>query len=90
MADWQEELGYDVNDLRTLGSTHFNALMVRSDTPDDVYAKLVEAFKQTVEDPEWREQVKDYRFPIYIGPEEAQATYDNMREGIERMTTKTN
>jgi len=88
MANWQEELDFDVKDLRTLGSTHFNAMMVRSDVPDEVFAKLAEALRLTVEDPEWRKLVKDYRFPVYRSPEEAQATYDNMREGIERMTTK--
>ena len=88
MADWQEELNYNVDDLRTLGSTHFNSMMVRSDVPPEVFDKLAEVFKQVVTDPEWQKKVADYRYPVYYPPEEAQTIYDNMREGIEKMVNK--
>lgn len=89
MADWQEELGYDVADLRTLGSTHFNSMMVRSDVSDEVFDRLALAFKNVVTNPEWQERVKEYRYPVYYTPEKAQAIYDEMREGITNMIALT-
>jgi len=85
IADWQDELKFNVNDLKTLVSTHYNGLMVKAGLPDDVYQRLVVAFKNVVTNPEWKERVKDYRFPVYYTPEEAKAIYDNVNEGIADM-----
>jgi len=89
LADYQQELGYDVADLRTLGTTHFNGMMVKAGLPDDVYAKLVEAFKNVVTNPEWQEQVKSYRFPVYYPPEEAKEIYDGLNAAIQEMIAQT-
>ncbi len=82
LADYQEELGYDVKDLKTLGTNQFNTFFVRAGLPDETYAKLVEAMKQIVADPEWREKVKGYRFPAYYPPEEARVIFDRINEGV--------
>jgi tripartite-type tricarboxylate transporter receptor subunit TctC len=85
LADYQEELGYNVNDLRTLGTTHFNGMMVKAGLPDETYQKLTEVFRKVVTNPEWQEQVKDYRFPVYYPPEEAQAIYDGLNAAVGEM-----
>jgi tripartite-type tricarboxylate transporter receptor subunit TctC len=85
MSDWQDDLGYDVADLKTLVSTQFNGIMVKAGLPDDVYQRLVEGFKNVVTDPAWQEKVKDYRYPVYYTPEEATKIYDQVNQGIRDM-----
>ncbi len=85
MADWQKELNYDVNDLKTLGATQFNGLVVRRGLPDNARIKLITALKNTVENPEWRKRVAAYRFPVYYSPEKSQAIYDGLNKGIAEM-----
>lgn len=89
LADYQDELGYKVDDLKTLGTTHFNGMMVKAGLPDDVYQKLVVAFKNVVTNPEWQERVKDYRFPVYYPPEKAKEIYDNLNRAIQEMVAET-
>lgn len=82
LADYQEELGYKVDDLRTLGTTHFNGMMVKAGLPDETYKKLTEVFKKVVTNPEWQEKVKSYRFPVYYTPEEAKVIYDGVNNAV--------
>jgi tripartite-type tricarboxylate transporter receptor subunit TctC len=89
MADWQKDLNYNVKDLKTLGSTQFNGLMVKAGLPEPVYQRLVEVFKKVVTNPEWKERVKSYRFPVYYPPEEAKKIYDELNEGIAQMVADT-
>jgi tripartite-type tricarboxylate transporter receptor subunit TctC len=89
LATYQKELNYNVNDLRTLGTTHFNGLMVKAGLPDDVYAKLVQAFKNVVNNPEWRARVASYRYPVYYPPEKAKEIYDNLNRAIQEMIAET-
>jgi tripartite-type tricarboxylate transporter receptor subunit TctC len=88
MADWQKDLNYDVKDLKTLGSTQFNGLMVKAGLPEPVYQKLVEVFKKVVTNPEWKERVKSYRFPVYYTPEEAKVIYDELNASIAQMVAE--
>jgi tripartite-type tricarboxylate transporter receptor subunit TctC len=90
MSDWQEELGYDVSDFKTLVSTQFNGMMVKAGLPDDVYQRLVEGFKNVVTNPEWQDKVKDYRYPVYYTPEQAKEIYDKVNEGIRDMVALVN
>jgi tripartite-type tricarboxylate transporter receptor subunit TctC len=85
LADYQETLGYNVNDLRTLGTTHFNGMMVKAGLPDETYKKLTEVFHKVVTNPEWKEKVKEYRFPVYYTPEEAKVIYDGLDKAIGEM-----
>jgi tripartite-type tricarboxylate transporter receptor subunit TctC len=87
LADYQEQLGYNVRDLKTLGTNQFNTFFVRAGLPDEAYARLVEAMKQTVADPEWREKVKSYRFPAYYPPEEAKVIFDRINEGVAELAS---
>lgn len=86
LADHQEALGYSVEDLTTLGATHFNGMMVKAGLPDETYEQLSEVFRRVVTDPEWQERVAHYRFPVYYTPEEAAEIYDGLNEGIAEMT----
>lgn len=85
MADWQRDLRYDVKDLKTLGATQFNGLMVKAGLPDVAYERLVEVFKTICENPQWQERVKSYRFPVYYPPDKAKAIYDELNTGIAEM-----
>jgi tripartite-type tricarboxylate transporter receptor subunit TctC len=85
LADHQEVLGYDVNDLRTLGTTHFNGMMVKAGLPDETYGKLAEVFRKVVTNPEWQERVASYRFPVYYTPEEATVIYDGLEAAVGEM-----
>lgn len=85
MADWQDELHYSVNDLKTLGATQFNGLMVKRGLSDVAYNKLVMALKNTVANPEWRARVALYRYPVYYTPEKAKEIYDGLYKGIGEM-----
>jgi tripartite-type tricarboxylate transporter receptor subunit TctC len=85
MADWQGELNYDVKSLKTLGATQFNGLMVKAGLPDAAYKRLVAGMKVVVENPEWQDRVKSYRFPVYYPPEKAKEIYDNLNQGIAEM-----
>lgn len=85
LADYQKELNYNVNDLKTLGTTQFNGLMVKAGLPDDVYKRLVEAFKNVVTNPEWKKKVASYRYPVYYPPDQAKAIYDNLNLAIQQM-----
>ena len=89
LADYQKQLNYNVNDLRTLGTTQFNGLMVKAGLPDDVYQRLVVAFKNVVTNPEWQKKVASYRFPVYYPPEQAKAIYDNLNLAIQQMVADT-
>jgi tripartite-type tricarboxylate transporter receptor subunit TctC len=89
LADYQKQLNYNVNDLRTLGTTQFNGLMVKAGLPDDVYQRLVVAFKNVVTNPEWQKKVASYRFPVYYPPEQAKAIYDNLNLAIQQMVAET-
>lgn len=85
MANWQEELNYDVADLKTLISTLSNGLVVKAGLPDDVYQRLVVAFRNVVNDPEWQAKVGEYREPVYYPPERAKEIYDNLNVSIAAM-----
>ncbi len=82
LADYQDELGYKVEDLKTLGTTHFNGMMVKAGLPDETYRKLTEVFRNVVTNPEWKEKVSSYRFPVYYTPEETQVIYDGLNNAI--------
>src|SRR5690606_18776917 len=85
LADWQDDLNFDVADLKTLLSTLSNGLVVKAGLPDDVYEKLVVAFKNVVNNPEWRALVAPYREPVYYPPERAKEIYDNLNVSIAAM-----
>jgi tripartite-type tricarboxylate transporter receptor subunit TctC len=85
LADFQEELGYDVSDLKTLGTNQFNTFFVKAGLPDEAYAKLVDAMEKIVADPEWREQVKGYRYPAHYPPEQAEVIFDRINSGVAEM-----
>jgi len=89
MADWQKDLNYDVKDLKTLGATQFNGLMVKAGLPDSSYQRLVEVFEKTVKIPEWQDRVKSYRFPVYYPPAKAKQIYDDLYVGIGQMIKET-
>jgi tripartite-type tricarboxylate transporter receptor subunit TctC len=82
LADFQEDLGYDVADLRTLISTLSNGLVVKAGLSDEAYEKLKAAFEAVITDPEWQETVKDYREPAYYSAERAKEVYDGLNESI--------
>lgn len=82
MADWQEELQYNVEELRTLASSQFYGLAVRAGLPDEAYDKLVEVLGKVAQDPRWQEQVRSYRDPVWYPPEQSKAVVDRMRDGI--------
>lgn len=82
LADFQDELGYDVADLKTLISTLSNGLVVKAGLPDDVYQKLVVAFKNVVTNPEWIAIASAYREPVYYPPERAKEIYDGLNASI--------
>jgi tripartite-type tricarboxylate transporter receptor subunit TctC len=82
MADWQEDLDYNVDDLRTLASSQFYGLAVKAGLPDAAYDKLVEVLGTVAQDPRWQEQVRSYRDPVWYPPEQAKQVVDEMRAGI--------
>ena len=82
LADFQAELNYDVADLKTLISTLSNGLVVKAGLPDDVYQRLVVAFKNVVTNPEWIEKASAYREPVYYPPERAKEIYDGLNQSI--------
>lgn len=85
MADWQSDLGYDVKNLRTLGATQFNGMMVKAGLPDAAYRRLVTGFEKIVKTEEWKDRVKAYRFPVYYTPEQAKVLYDDLNAGVGEM-----
>jgi tripartite-type tricarboxylate transporter receptor subunit TctC len=82
MADWQQDLNYNVDDLRTLAGSQFYGLVVKAGLPDVAYDKLVEVLGKVAQDPRWQEQVRSYRDPVWYPPEQAKQVVDTMREGI--------
>jgi tripartite-type tricarboxylate transporter receptor subunit TctC len=85
LADHQQALGYNVNDLRTLGTTHFNGMMVKAGLPEADFQKLTEVFRKVVTNPEWKQRVAHYRFPVYYTPEQAKTIYDGLNSAIGEM-----
>lgn len=82
MADWQTDLGYNVDDLKTLASSQFYGLTVKAGLPDAAYQRLVEVLKNVANNPEWQAKVKSYRDPVYYPPEKAAEIVGRMRDGI--------
>jgi tripartite-type tricarboxylate transporter receptor subunit TctC len=82
MADWQQDLGYKVDDLKTLASSQFYGLTVKAGLPDAAYNRLVEGLKNVANNPEWQALVKSYRDPVYYPPEKAAEVIGRMRDGI--------
>jgi tripartite-type tricarboxylate transporter receptor subunit TctC len=85
MADWQEELGYKVGDLKTLASTQWYGLAVKAGLPQETYDRLVLGLKNVAENPEWQAKVADYRDVVYYPPEKAAELLASMRNGIEEL-----
>lgn len=83
MADWQEELDYDVNDLRTLARSQVYGLLVKADLPQETFDRLAEGLKNVAENPEWEAQVAAYRDTVYYPPQEAELILEKLRTGIE-------
>jgi tripartite-type tricarboxylate transporter receptor subunit TctC len=82
MADWQDELGYDADDLTTLSRSQVYGLLVKAGLPDAAFDRLVAGLKAVAENPEWQAQVADYRDTVYYPPEEAKAIMTTLRDGI--------
>lgn len=82
MADWQKDLGYNVDDLKTLASSQFYGLTVKAGLPDASYKRLVEGLKNVANNPEWQAAVKSYRDPVYYPPEKTAEVVGKMRDGI--------
>jgi tripartite-type tricarboxylate transporter receptor subunit TctC len=82
MADWEEELGYEADELTTLSRSQVYGLVVKAGLPEATYDRLVAGLKAVAEDPEWQAKVANYRDTVYYPPEEAQAIMTTMRDGI--------
>jgi tripartite-type tricarboxylate transporter receptor subunit TctC len=82
MADWQSELGYNVDDLKTLASSQFYGLTVKAGLPDHAYQRLVKGLENVAKNPEWQQLVKSYRDPVWYPPEKAGEVIGRMRDGI--------
>ncbi|OUN00019.1 MAG: hypothetical protein BAA02_10715 [Paenibacillaceae bacterium ZCTH02-B3] len=85
LSKFPEELGFSMDQIKTLAATHFNGFVVKAGTPEPIYRKLVQTLENIVKNPEWQQKVKDYRYPKWIPPEEAKKLYDRYYEGIGEM-----
>ena len=85
ITDFEERLGFNVNDLSSLAVGSFHTLMVPANIPDEAFQALSAAMKQVANDPEFQEAIKAFSWPAYYTPEETEAKFAVLRESVEQM-----
>jgi tripartite-type tricarboxylate transporter receptor subunit TctC len=88
IADFQDDLNFNIGDLLLLASSDVNGLAVRSDVPDEIFNRLSKAFENIATDAEFIESVSEFMYPTWIPADEANEIFRNYYNDIGTLLEK--